>query len=364
MTSTSQSARRPRKLIFYTYALAGGGAERVWAQLATGFARLGDDVAMMVDFEARENLPYLDARVRLTTLGTSHVGAVRALARHIARDKPDAVLAALAVSNIKAAAAATIAGARRRTILSYHGFAESEPQRLSRISYRSTPALTRLTGATIAVSDSLRHHLIEDWRADPKRTHRIYNPVDCGIVLAPTAAELAERTPEILAVGRLEKRKNFDLVLRAFAALGRPDVGLTLLGDGPERNALIALADQLGIGDRLRMPGHVAEPWLYYARATCLAVASASEAFGLTVAEALAHGLPVVSSDCNGPREILADGRFGLLVPIGDVPALTAALAQALAQPGDPAPRIARGLEFSLDAAVAAYGAVIDGLRG
>ena len=103
------------------------------------------------------------------------------------------------------------------------------------------------------------------------------------------------------------------------------------------------------------MPGYVAEPWGYFARARLCAVSSRSESFSNAVVEALAHGLPVVSTDCGGPGEIISRPEEGVLVPVGDESALAAALAAALASPGDPAPRIARAELFSVDRALDAY---------
>ena len=108
------------------------------------------------------------------------------------------------------------------------------------------------------------------------------------------------------------------------------------------------------------LPGHVADPAPWYRRAACLAVTSRSESFGLTVAEALAHGVPVVATDCGGPPEVL--GGLGRVVPVGDIPTLGAALAAALTDPGDPAPRRSRAATFALERVCDAYARLADTL--
>jgi glycosyltransferase involved in cell wall biosynthesis len=114
-------------------------------------------------------------------------------------------------------------------------------------------------------------------------------------------------------------------------------------------------AAALGIAERVDMPGYVNEPWAYFEKARVCAVSSLSESFSNAVVEALAHGLPVVATDCGGPREIISAPAEGVLVPVGDEAALAAALGAALAAPGDPAPRIARAAAFSVEHALDAY---------
>ena len=132
---------RPRTLLFYVPALLDGGAERVWARLASGFAARGDGVTFAVDFEATQSERFLSRDVKLEVLPRGHFGSTRALARLIAERRPDASLSALAVADLKHAIAATLAQRGDRAILAYHGFSASEPQLLSRIGYRLTPLL-------------------------------------------------------------------------------------------------------------------------------------------------------------------------------------------------------------------------------
>jgi len=91
-----------------------------------------------------------------------------------------------------------------------------------------------------------------------------------------------------------------------------------------------------------------------------VAVPSRTEAFGLVVAEALAHGLPIVATACAGPREILGDGRWGRIVPIGDAEAMARALEAALDDPGDPGERIARAATFSTEVGLRSWADLVD----
>lgn len=348
------------KVIFYLPSLSNGGAERVQAVLAQAFAARGHDVLLVVDREAHESRHLLGPRVRIRTLGGGHVGDVLALRDLMRRERPDAIVSALAYCNLKAAIAAGLAGAASRLVITWHGYAVSEPQRLSQIGYTLIPLLSRVAGASIAVSDGLRTNLVTRFRSAPDRTRRIYNPVRVDDIPAGLdAGALAARPPLVLAVGRLLPDKGFMTLLQAFARLHTPQARLVILGEGPQRADLQAEIARLGLTGRVDLPGHVVEPWSYFTKARCFVSASLMESFGLVLVEALAHGLPVVSTDCGATAEVLGDGRFGTLVPVGDTQAIARAIDAQLADPGDPAPRQAHAATFSIEAATDAYEALV-----
>jgi glycosyltransferase involved in cell wall biosynthesis len=158
----------------------------------------------------------------------------------------------------------------------------------------------------------------------------------------------------------LSNPKDYATLIAALAALARADVRLAIYGEGPDLPALKQLAEHLGVAGRINWCGYVSDPWNAYAAARCFVLSSQSEAFGNVVVEALASGLPVVSTACGGPTEILDGGRFGTLVPIGDSLALSAAIARALDQPGDPGPRLARAHDFAAATIAAHYVALFE----
>jgi glycosyltransferase involved in cell wall biosynthesis len=349
-----------RKLVFYTHGLTSGGAERVVARLATGFAARGDRVILAVDFEAQENSHLLSHEVDLRVLPRGHVRATLALALMLGRERPAASISAISVSNLKHTMAALLAGRIGRSILTYHGFYESEHERLSNIGYRLTPVLSRLAGATVTVSERLRQELIANFAAPPDKVTTIHNPAAPEPMPEPLSPEqLAARPPNLLSIGRFAPDKDFLTLLRAFARLPDPAARLVILGEGPERKKLQAEALALGVAERVSLPGYTRDIASELDRARCFALSSRRETFSLACVEALAHGVPIVATDCGGPAEILNDHALGALVSVGDVEGLAHAIAGALADPGDPLRRQARARDFSLDAALTAYDAVI-----
>ncbi|MBY0612789.1 MAG: glycosyltransferase [Beijerinckiaceae bacterium] len=350
-----------RKILFYTHALTGGGAERVWALLATRFAEAGDDVIFAVDHTATENADFLDARVRSVVLGKGHLAAIGNLRRLIEAENPDIFLSAIGVSNLKMLAASALNGRLDRCIISLHGYFHSEGQPLSRIGNLITPIASRFCAATICVSNGLRQHVVTRWLLPAKKTFRIYNPVMVKMdVPPPSIADLSARPPIILAVGRLIHYKSYPTLIAAFAKVKTPGAKLQILGEGPERLAIETQIAALGLQDRVELLGYHSKPWSFYAQAKCFVLTSRSESFGNVIVEALANGLPVVSTKCHGPEEIILNRSLGRLVNIGDVDALARALDLTLANPGDPGPRIVRAKDFDSDTAFEAYEELID----
>ncbi len=352
---------KSRKILFYTHALTGGGAERVWALIASRFAQNGDDVLFAVDYSAAENAIFLDPRVRVVGLSPGHLASVLSLKGIIASEKPDVFLSAIGVSNLKMLLASLMLGRLKSCIISLHGYFHSEGQLLSRIGNLITPWASRVCGATICVSNGLRQHVIMRWLLCSKKTHRIYNPIVIHTGIAPpTREELAARAPIILAVGRLIHYKAYPVLIRAFARVTTPGARLMILGEGPDREAIEAQVKSLGLEDRVELLGYHAEPWSFYAKAKCFALSSLSESFGNVVVEALAAGLPIVATKCHGPEEIILNRSHGKLVNIGDDVAMAKALDMALSDPGDPAPRVVRARDFDSDTAFESYNELVE----
>lgn len=347
-----------RKLLFYTHALAGGGAERVMVSLASGFAERGDEVHFVCDWRSEANLRYLSPKVRYTVLDRGHLGAVLALAGVLRREKPDVALSGIGASNLKLFLAGLLSGRLSRCVQSVHGYFHSEPQLLSRIGYLLIPVSSRLFARTVAVSRGLRSYLVR-YRSAPERTRLIYNPVAVREAGAD-ATPLIQRPPLVLAAGRFAPYKNFPLLVRAFAQVRTSGARLAILGEGPERAAIEAEIAAHGLQSRVDLLGYEPEPWRRYAETRCFVSPADSEAFGLVVVEALAAGLPVVSTATNGPMEILSSPAFGTVVPHCDEAAMARAIDAALADPGDPAPRLARARDFSVETALERYGALFD----
>ena len=216
----------------------------------------------------------------------------------------------------------------------------------------------------IAVSQGAGADLCRFASLDSDAVTIIYNPVvaaagtkalPCG-PLSPTGWWSGNHR-RVLAVGTLKPVKDYSTMLEAFTQLRRNvDARLLILGEGECRSTLEAQAERLGVKTSVFMPGYVTDPTPYYEHADLHVLSSKSEALPTVIIEALAAGLPVVSTDClSGPREILKGGQLGRLVPVGDAMAMAIAMAESLAAPSDRSALVARALDFSVEKAVDAY---------
>jgi glycosyltransferase involved in cell wall biosynthesis len=166
----------------------------------------------------------------------------------------------------------------------------------------------------------------------------IYNPVVTPDSREQAGAPLehpwfkAGEPPVLLGVGRLCPQKDFPTLIQAFAqARKERSARLLILGEGRERPALEALVRGLGLEQDVAMPGFVENPLPYMAQSSLFVLSSRWEGLGNVLVEAMYCGVPLVATDCrHGPREILADGKYGTLIPVGDASALARAIQSGL----------------------------------
>jgi glycosyltransferase involved in cell wall biosynthesis len=135
----------------------------------------------------------------------------------------------------------------------------------------------------------------------------------------------------------LERQKGHEVLLKAHAKVLATGLAhhLVLVGEGTLQKPLADLAEELDVVDTVHFAGYRKNPYALIARSSALVLSSHMEGFALVLAEALALGVPVVSTDCeSGPREVLQDGKFGLLVPVNDHSKLAGAIARILTEAG------------------------------
>jgi glycosyltransferase involved in cell wall biosynthesis len=346
--------------------MRGGGAERVNLNLANEFARMGLRVDMLLIQAVGELLPLLDPSVRVLELGGGRFRmAIRPLTRYL-RDRPPAsMLANMWPLSAAAVGLAWLCRATTRVVVVEHNAwlaSERSHEALHRATLRVSARLVfPLAAGVVAVSQGAASDVVALSGLPAARVSVIPNPLvgghraAAGETLAPEWSTGHHR--KILAVGALKEIKDYPTLLRAFARLVQTvDARLLVLGEGEQRMALAELARDIGIADRVTFPGFSTTPERYFREADLCVMSSTGEGFGNVLVEALAVGTPVVSTDCpHGPREILGDGAYGMLVPVGDPEQLASAMAASLGQQHDAQRLIDRASMYSVAGAAASY---------
>ncbi|MFC5458360.1 glycosyltransferase family 4 protein [Massilia niabensis] len=328
------------KILIFTNSLAGGGTERVAATLANFWARQNRDVTVVTLDPESQDFYVLNPSVKRVTLNLSGASAnvfdalrqngrrVLALRRVIKQVRPDVALSMMSTPNVLLAFASR-GIPNLCTVGSEHCYPPHAP--LGRIwgtlcsrmygKLSAVVALTRECAEWIATHSSAPHVSVIPNAAT-------WPLPDSSPKILPHSLCSPERKV-LLAVGRLNVVKNYEALLAAFAQLAgkHPDWDLVILGEGPERASLESTIRARALGTRVLVPGIAGNVGEWYARADLYVMTSRSEGFPMALAEALAHGVPAVSFDCDtGPRDIIRHGVDGLLVPANDTAALTEAL--------------------------------------
>jgi GalNAc-alpha-(1->4)-GalNAc-alpha-(1->3)-diNAcBac-PP-undecaprenol alpha-1,4-N-acetyl-D-galactosaminyltransferase len=325
------------KIAFITAATSAGGAERVAITLANWWANAGHTVRF-ITFEPPGTLPAfeIDKRIVLDQLdlladSTTYLQAILSNFRRVRRVRrtlqsysPEVTLAFVTDPNIIAVLAGL--GARWPTVISerihpaHHTV--DRPWRILRpIVY---PLAQAIVVQTADIARWFKHSL-------NLTTRVISNPVD--LQKFPTGrfdrGKPGDRC-KLIAVGRLEPQKGYDLLIQAFARItaGNPDWDLVIYGEGGQRVALQSQIERLGMPQRILLAGNATAVEQAYAEADLFVHAARYEGYPNAVQEALAAGKAVIATDCPGAtRELLGDGRYGVLVPSENVDALAHGLA-------------------------------------
>ena len=346
------------RILVYLHSFESGGVEKVALRLAAAWADVGADVRVVMgrrDAALRGTAPVPDHEY----LQTSGISTARLetpwmiwhLPAAVRRYRPDVVFCAGNTYAVAAVALRWRLGAACPPIvmrISNDLVRRDLPAPLRWVYCRWLRLHGRWIDHFVGMATPMRAEIAAMMRVAPERISVVEDP-------ALTAAEVAQlfvrrRRREwtrighrYVAAGRLVAQKNFALLIEAFADIATPNDRLTIVGEGPQRRVLEKLTRDLGVADRVALPGHALVSGSWLAAADVFVLSSDYEGVPAIVVEALAAGLPIVATDCSASMVKLLDhGRLGRLVPVGDrerlgraireVPTLTTCSACALAQ--------------------------------
>jgi glycosyltransferase involved in cell wall biosynthesis len=364
---------RPVSLLAYIPNLGGGGAEIHLVRVLNALDRTAFAATLAVSTGPGKYEQFLQDDIELVRLRSgppatlTKVRSVWNLRRLIAERKPDLVWSVMDMGNVLALEAVrglpdappVVVSVQNTPSVALGGSRHPVLRLVLARLKRLYPRAAQVVALSRGVADDVSA-LCEL----PRPPVVIHNAgVDENVVQGATrpVGESVPR-PLVLACGRLTEQKGYPFLLEAFRQVARehPAAHLWILGEGELREPLEEQARMLGIHERVRFLGFRENPFAFMAACDVFVLSSLWEGFGNVVAEAMACGAPVVSTDCPfGPGEIVQDGVSGLLVPPGDASALADALGRVLADDGLRARLAAGALEraqlFTARRSAAAY---------
>lgn len=347
--------------------LGGGGAERSMVILANGLAEKGHRVHLILATRKGVYFEEVSPKVTIVDMGAKRtLTAFFPLVRYLRQQRPYAIVSALDHANLIAIWAKYLSKVNVKIIVSVRSVVSLLYKNDPILKYRTMPFLVRLfypyADWVVAVSNDVAQDLIKNYNCDPSKARVIYNPVIGDEIYTKAQAPVEhpwlvlKEHPVILGVGRLEPQKDFETLIRAFQVVIEriPSARLLILGEGGERKKLERLCADLGLMGKVDLPGFITNPFPYMKQADVFVLSSRFEGLPGVLIQAMALGTPVVATDCpGGVREILEDGKWGALVPVGDVKKMAKAVIQGIQRKlPDPSPR---GRVFTVDASVNQY---------
>ncbi len=341
-----------------------GGAERATLNLINGLSKSGLKVELVLLYKVGNFLDLIDSNINIINLNrrkaSQGIGAFR---KYLKENDPNKLLVIQNHIQLMVLIAVKLSSWKGRIILNEQstysknltGVKGNLQRMLSRILFSRADIIT-------AVSEGAANDLK---REIPKLGSKIC--VIPNAVITDHLLQVKDKSIEhpffhqgyqiIISAGRFISSKNFDLLIKAFLVYNKDKKAkLILLGDGEEMHHLKRLSATLDLKEEISFPGFVADPCIYFSKADLFVLSSDYEGLPGVLIEALACGCKVVSTDCeSGPAEILENGKFGLLTPVGEVDAMVRNIEKALNSTVDGKSLMARANDFHVDKVVLEY---------
>lgn len=320
------------KVAIFMDSLFGGGGQRSMLNLAHGIADRGYDIDLVL---AQVEGPFLNEvhkSVNVIDLKASRaLTSLPALVKYLRGNQPEAMLSVFGHINIIALWAWQLAGTRTKLFVNEQNTVSLEAGNASSWRMRLMPRLMKRfypwADGIVVVSRGVSEDLSQLIDIPRERINVIYNPSVVGADVQEKSKALLDhpwfkpdQPPVLIAVGRLQPQKDYPMLIEAFARVRQiQPVRLIILGEGKERPMLERLITERGLEQDVSLPGFVKNPYAYMSRSSLFVLSSRWEGLPTVLIEALCCGTPVVATDCpSGPKEILREGQFGKLVPVGD----------------------------------------------
>jgi glycosyltransferase involved in cell wall biosynthesis len=330
-----------KRVAFFLENLSGGGAERNMVSMANYLSENSYEIQMVLTRGEGAFLGSLSPEIRLVDLNNrTPYTSFPSLRKYLLSFKPEMLITTLDLINLIALITSRTIRSRPRILIRIANSVSLQYRpRYKKILERILMSyIYPLADEIIAVSRGVANDLENYAKINREKIRVIYSPVITPNLMTKRSVPLDHqwfqpgKPPVIVGVGRLNQQKNFPRLLRTFAQVRKEvESRLIILGEGEQRLQLESLIIELGLKDCVQLPGFVENPYPYLKNAGAFVLSSDYEGLPTALIEALACGCPVVATDCpSGPDEILAGGKYGKLVPLGDDDALVQAILRVL----------------------------------
>lgn len=358
------------KISFFLESLSLGGIGRLTLLLAEGFAARGDQVELVLIKKKGVYFDQLSPSVKLFILGAKRLYfSVNRLGAYLKKAEPDILISANERANVVALITKIIYKPKTKIIISIHTNNSEQLKRqgaslVKRLVLMLARLFYREADKVIAVSRGVKKDAGIFFRIPAEKIMVIYNPIVSNVIIKNKKKPVKhpwvvkDDGPIILGIGRFVKQKDFVTLINSFSEVVKviPAARLIILGEGEERDLLEKRITDLGLGKLVSLPGYVDNPFSFLYNASLFVLSSMWEGFGNVLVEAMAVGTPVVSTDCpSGPAEILENGKYGMLVPVGDSKKMALSIIKTLKNPPDKEVLIERAKDFTVGKAIASY---------
>lgn len=363
------------KILFVLPRMVSGGVERVTLRLVAGLQARGHECAFALRRSYGEFLPEAEALCPVYEVAAGGLHQfVPNLAKLIQAWQPSHIVTAFADVGVLTHLAIKQSGLKLywvHGVHATHDVVTARPGWLGKLRYQLDQYFAawvyKKADKVVAVSHGVREDILQRFKVDANKVVTIYNPVLDESQLIPRAGNGGFAcTPKIVALGRLTRQKGFDILIEAMKQVPKP-WQLEIWGDGEDKTALQNQIAASGLQEHILLCGHSSQPLEMLRQADVFVLPSRYEGFGLVLVEALACGCRIVATDCpHGPKEILADGRYGVLVTNESSDALAIGLTKALTQtpPASHVEMLEKATDFSVNVAVQAWEIILGSNHG
>jgi len=346
------------RICFFVGALTQGGIGTLTINLTREFLKRGVEVDIFLlrnEGELRELVPE-DARVFVAD-GNNFIRTMKFIL-YLKREKPDVSISAREKQSLGNIFATLFC--RTEPIISVHTNITEQNKRLNKealIIPLFSKLLYKIPNKFIAVSQGVKEDLNRRTGVQREKIKVIYNPVyiensqrESSKLHDSVQNIINSGKKYIISAARFTEQKDIPTLIRAFQLVrDKLDIKLVIIGDGHQKSMIIELINELGLSDNVIMPGFVPNPEDYIKNASLYILSSKWEGFGNVIVEALGVGTPVVATDCpSGPSEILENGKYGKLVPVGNIEKMAYSIIEELNSKVDTEFLIERAKDFSV----------------